>query len=114
MDNIKLININLMMYFIYKNFLFLKIWFEPMFFFRFFGSFYQRGGAADFGFCGAGFSSRPCVGTKWVRTIFKIAHHLEKVQSTGLASLRSATKSYGVLAKNLNWRFSGKRKFFHY
>ncbi|OGF82154.1 hypothetical protein A2924_00505 [Candidatus Giovannonibacteria bacterium RIFCSPLOWO2_01_FULL_44_16] len=52
---------------------FSQIWFEPMFFSRFFGSFKNQSMAAEFfapSFCGGA--------AKWVRTIFKIAHQLGK------------------------------------
>jgi len=59
-----------------KNFLFHKIWFEPMFSVRFFGSFYRCGSAA-FSASHGGLSSPP-VAAKTVRTISRIPHTLEK------------------------------------
>ncbi|OGF73257.1 hypothetical protein A2W54_04710 [Candidatus Giovannonibacteria bacterium RIFCSPHIGHO2_02_43_13] len=92
---------------IHKIFLFPKIWFEPMFFSRFFGSFKNQSVAAEF--FAPSFRGEAA---KCVRTIFKIAHQLGKDKSGEVASPRSATKSYGVLAENLNWRFSGEKKIF--
>jgi len=60
----------------------IKIWFEPMFFFRFFGSFYRCGSAAFPNFRGGISSSATAVGTKCVRTILSIPHQSGKVKSS--------------------------------
>src|SRR3989344_1640421 len=60
-----------------KNFLFPKLkCSSSRYFYRFFGSFYRRGGAAISEFCG-GLSSPPQA-AKTVRTISNIDHILEK------------------------------------
>src|SRR3989344_3854527 len=78
-----------------KNFLFPKLkCSSSRYFYRFFGSFYRRGGAAISEFRGGLSSLRRKVGAKTVRTISRIDHILEKGKDLEAASLRSATNSY--------------------
>src|SRR3989344_3967967 len=101
----------------------IKIWFEPMFFSGFFYGFercgsppaprLRRAGAAFPNFRGRISSSATAVGTKCVRTIFRILHHVGKVKEFWFASLRSATNLYSILGVKTNWRFriSGEENF---
>jgi len=73
------------MNFMIKNFLFPKLkCSSSRYFYRFFGGFYRRGGAALSEFRGA----------KTVRTISRIDHILEKRKGLEAASLRSAANLY--------------------
>src|SRR3989338_5920880 len=76
-----------------KNFLFPKLkCSSSRYFYRFFGSFYRRGGAAISEFRGG--PSSPPLAAKTFRTISRIDHILEKDKELEAASLRSAVNWY--------------------
>jgi len=81
-----------------KNFLFQKLEYSSSrYFYRFFGSFYRRGGAAISDFRGGlslpAQAGSPPQAAKCVRTTLRIDHQTGNCKQGAVASLRSATKS---------------------